>query len=257
MIIFVCSHCQSGNVVPVNPSQDITVIKNDLSDIKRGIAQVLKEINVNSTEIKTHVDNKIVENTNELKLEYKLHKKSFADVVQNTCKVIPSMETINKGMKQALDSSNLASREQDIRDRSIMFFYCVESTADLGKDRKNDDISFVNDFVTEGLHIPTVDIESSVRIGRYEKEKSRPLKVTFTNRSDQIKVLKNLGNLKVADQKLKKGMVTMDRNMTQREDLRKLVKEAKEKSEASTDKSYVVRGSAFRPYIMEVIKNQQ
>ena len=90
MIIFVCSHCHCGNVVPENPSQDlnVNVIKNDVADIKRGIAQILKEINVNSTEIKTHVDNKIVENTNELKLEYKLHKKSFADVVQNTCKVM-------------------------------------------------------------------------------------------------------------------------------------------------------------------------
>ena len=59
-------------------------------------------------------------------------------------------------------------------------------------------------------------IESVDRIGRYEENKSRPIKVLFNNKTDQTRVPSNLANLKQAEQKFKQIFVSMDRNEKQR-----------------------------------------
>ena len=43
-------------------------------------------------------------------------------------------------------------------------------------------------------------IESVDRIGRYEENKSQPIKVLFHNKTDQTRVLRNLKTLKQAEQ---------------------------------------------------------
>ena len=46
----------------------------------------------------------------------------------------------------------------------------------------------------------------------------------------------------------------MDRNEKQRKEIKKLVQETKEKSEASEDTFYFVRGYPFKPLIVEIEK---
>ena len=48
----------------------------------------------------------------------------------------------------------------------------------------------------------------------------------------------------------------MDRNKKQRKDIRKLVQEGKEKYKASEDTFYLVRGSPFKPLIVEIEKKK-
>ena len=97
-----------------------------------------------------------------------------------------------------------------------MMFKKAESKAPNEKERLQEDLDFINDFVKEGLHIQTTDIESVDRIGRYEENKSRPIKILFNNGSDQTRVLINLGNLKQAEKKFKEVFVSMDRNEKER-----------------------------------------
>ena len=92
------------------------------------------------------------------------------------------------------------------------------------------------------------------RIGKYERNKKRPMKVKFCNRTDQVKVLKNLCNLSEADEQFKICTITIDRNIKQGDEVNKLVEEAKLKSVNSSNKHYLVRGSPFKPYIIEVPK---
>ena len=54
-------------------------------------------------------------------------------------------------------------------------FKKAESKAPNKKERLQEDLDFSNDFVKEGLHIHTTDIESVDRIARYEENKSRPI----------------------------------------------------------------------------------
>ena len=106
---------------------------------------------------------------------------------------------INSGVREAIDSSTIAAKEQEHRDRSIMMFNRVESKAGNKKARIVDDFDFITDFVKEGLHIQATSIESVDRIGRYEENKSRPIKILFNNKTDQTRVIRNLGNLKQAE----------------------------------------------------------
>ena len=48
----------------------------------------------------------------------------------------------------------------------------------------------------------------------------------------------------------------MDRNEKQRKEIKKLVQEAKEKSDASEENFYLVRGSPFKPLIVEIEKKK-
>ena len=110
-----------------------------------------------------------------------------------------------------------------------------------------DDVSFINDFVTEGLHIQSVENESVARIGKYKRNKKRHMKVKFCNRTDQVKVLKNLCNLSEADEKFRMCTITIDIHVKQRDQVKKLVEEAKLKSVNSSNKHYLVRGSPSKP----------
>ena len=86
------------------------------------------------------------------------HKQSFAEIV-NKCK-LPTVEKINIGVREAIDSSTISAKEQELRDRSIMMFNRAESKAGNKKDRIVDDFDFITDFVKEGLHIQATSIES-------------------------------------------------------------------------------------------------
>ena len=180
MINFTCSSCKTASPTIGDLINDIHTLKNDIS----------KRIDDKAIEIKTHLDNKMVEVN-------VCQKQCFADIVSK-CKV-PTVEKINSGVRDAIDSSTIAAKEQEFRDRSIMMLKKAESKAPNKKERLQEDLDFINDFVKEGLHIQTTDIESVDRIGRYEENKSRPIKILFNNRSDQTRVLRNLGNLKQAE----------------------------------------------------------
>ena len=54
-------------------------------------------------------------------------KQSFADIVSK-CKV-PTVEKINSGVRDAIDSSTIAAKEQEFRDRSIMMFKKAERSS--------------------------------------------------------------------------------------------------------------------------------
>ena len=158
MIKFTCSSCKTASPTIGDLRSDIHTLTND----------ILKRIDDKAIEIKTHLDNKMVEVN-------VCQKQSLADIVSK-CKV-PPVEKINSGVRDAIDSSTIAAKEQEFCDHSIMMFKRAESKAPNTKERLQEDFNFINDFVKEDLHIQTTDIESVDRIGRYNENKSRPIKI--------------------------------------------------------------------------------
>ena len=110
MINFTCSSCKTASPTIGDLINDIHTLKNDISKI----------IDDKAIEIKTHLDNKMVEVN-------VCQKQSFADIVSK-CKV-PTVEKINSGVRDAIDSSTISAKEQEFRDRSIMMFKKAESKA--------------------------------------------------------------------------------------------------------------------------------
>ncbi len=128
-------------------------------------------------------------------------------------------------------------------------FRIPESKKDNFVDRQNDDLLYIERFIKEGLIIQAQPIQSFYRMGRYEEGKARPLKITFCQKASQIKVIENLSALQNANEDFKIS-VCIDRTMEERTAIKELIQEAKEKTEKSQDKKYVVRGN-FRPFIHE------
>lgn len=260
MLQFVCKECDVSACKNCNASaSSLKTIKQDIDTIKNDLNSVITGIDQNSNEIKLHIDNKITENVNDIKDECnKGYQQTFADMVSKWDKLnIPSAENISTGVKKVIDNSSLAIKEQELRDRSFMIYNREEQSAATFKDRTEADKQFITEFVA-ALQISPVEIESIVRIGKYEdspdKTNKRPMKVTLVTRSDQVKVLQNLLNLKHADPVFKSCFITIDRNDKQRSEIRDLVQEAKQKTEASTDSYFLVRGNPYRPAIVELRK---
>ena len=244
MLIFICERCRANDT-------DLKDMKRDISDIKKELSKMCNDIGESSTDIKTHIEKKlkVPRNFNPNVVD----KRILLQILSKNVKCQTYIVSM-KIKKKCLDKSSLDTKDQVERDRSIMVYNVLESSAENGNKRMKDDVSFINDFVTEGLHIQSVEIESVARIGKYERNKKRPMKVKFCNRTDQVKVLKNLCNLSEADEHFKICTITIDRNIKQRDEVNKLVEEAKLKSVNSSNKHYLVRGSPFKPYIIEVPK---
>ena len=91
-------------------SHTIGDLRNDIHALKNNISKIMDDTAV---EIKTHLDNKMVEVN-------VCQKQSFADIVRK-CKA-PTVIKINSGVRDAIDSSTIAAKEQEFRDRSTMMF---------------------------------------------------------------------------------------------------------------------------------------
>ena len=107
--------------------------------------------------------------------------------------------------------------------------------------------------MTTGLNIPSQPIENCYRLGIYDAEKARPIKIVFTQNVGQIKVIDNLSALKNADPEFQRVNVSIDRDENERKVVRDLIARAKQQTEESPDKKYVVRGTV-KPYILELQK---
>ena len=110
MISFTNSSCKTA-------STTIGDLRNDLHTLKKDIS---KRIDDKAIEIKTHLDNQMVDFN-------VCQKQSFAEIV-NKCK-LSTVEKINSGVRDAIDSCTIAAKEQELRDRSIMMFNRAESKA--------------------------------------------------------------------------------------------------------------------------------
>ena len=72
--------------------------------------------------------------------------------------------------------------EIEEKDRSIIMFKHPESTKTNSVERKKDDIEFDHKFINQGLQISEQPVQSRFRLGRYTKNKDRPIKIVFVIR---------------------------------------------------------------------------
>ena len=69
MIMYVCNYCKKI-------TDTMSKIRKNVSEIKSVVDCIKTNIDINATEIKTHVDNKVIESVNEIKAEVVSREKS-------------------------------------------------------------------------------------------------------------------------------------------------------------------------------------
>ena len=192
-----------------------------------------------------------------IKAQTEVSKSNYADIVKQSKETKNEILSVQREeiikVQNAVESSAKDHIEQEERDRSIIIFKHKESKEDSKVKRAEEDLQFVNDLIDKGLNISSQEVQSCFRLGFYRDDKTRPMKVTFANKSNQVKFIEHLYRLRNAEQSFKDVSISIDRNKHEREVLKVLVAEADDKSKASNDKRYVVRGT-YKPYIVEKTK---
>lgn len=172
-------------------------------------------------------------------------KTRWADIVNRSNKAEASINKVEVAInKSAQEHVNLEERE-----KSIIIYNKEESTKDSNIDRNKEDFDYVNDLITKGMYLPSQPIQSCYRLGRYNKDINRPMRVTFCTKTSHVLVLNSLTNLKEADASYKKVSITVDRSKSERALFKAKVEEAKQLSN-NTGKTYRVRGT-YSPVMYE------
>ena len=238
MLFVSCNECRSSSF--------------PIAAIKKSSAIEFRQVNDKIEALSKKLDSfsKIEKNVNEsiklIKDHTETTKLNYADMVKST---IESKEEI-RYVKEAVQVSAKDHMDHEERDRSIIIFRHAESKEDTYPKRHQEDLDFVSDFIEKGICIAPQEIQSCIRLGFIKDDVTRPIKVTFVHKCNQVKIMEHLFRLRDADQIYKDISVCIDRNRSEREDYRKLVVEADQRTKNSTDKKYVVRGT-YRPAIVE------
>lgn len=225
-------------------------LSNSLEVMKKGISDQLKNLSGQIDALKTESMTKVEESIQLIKVQNTEAKSSWANVVSMG---LESSQSI-KAVQEAVKISGKEHIECEEREKSILLFHVPESKSENSIQQKKDDLIFAEKFIGEGLNLTAQPIQSHFRIGRFEQGKTRPIKVIFCHKSGQVKVIENLSALRNAHDDYNKVSVCIDRNVEQRNIVKELVKKAKEQTDNSNTKKYVVRGH-FRPYIHELNKS--
>ena len=116
-------------------------------------------------------------------------------------------------IKQAMEEKQEEdkSREKIVNKNSTLFIYNLkEDSLTNIEERIESERKAVDKFITEGIKIRPLEIKTTQRMGKYQSDKSRPIKVTFVDKYAVGKIFKNITNLKQAEHDFKK--IQVERN---------------------------------------------
>jgi hypothetical protein len=276
-ILWVCTQC-SNKIIDLKNNITITKIMSKEVAIKlesiettftkavQGLEKSIKNIDLAATETnmtKTFAEvlknehTKQAENSNgTLKNIMKEQMKEWSDNNQN-----PNEGTVN-AVKSVIQEGRVdqlkESWDKEERDKNIILFKAEESRNEEPENRKKDDEEIVNGML-DALGLEDIDTKAIFRLGRYDKDKhvdskSRPLKVIFHTKEARDRVMRNVFKLRDAPAKIKSLSIAHDLTLTEREELRKKIDEAKEKSNSSDSFYWKVRGP---PWALRLIREKR
>lgn len=169
---------------------------------------------------------------------------SFAEIMKKEKELSIEANRAKKGnkieeeVKRVIRSNEKLLRETVDKSKSLIIFGNKENEIESRVNRDKEEDKFVKDVIGE-LMVYNVDKEIAEfrRIGKYEKDKVRPLKVTFMNSQVLEEVLRNAWKLKDSE-KYSGLMIRRDLSKEDREVLKGKLEEAKAKNnERSEDEA--------------------
>ena len=139
---------------------------------------------------------------------------------------------------EARNDQLVQDRDRNLRSSNVII-HGVKEEIENGKEKDDE-------FVTAFLGALGIDInpESTVRLGKSDHNRIRPLKLKMKTEEEKDAVMARLPNLKNAEDKFKKISVTDDYTVDERNEIRKWVDKAKEQNrDDNSDVIWKVRGT--------------
>ena len=144
-------------------------------------------------------------------------------------------------MHEARNEEKIEDNEKKKRSCNIII-HGAEEVGDIPDVIKREDEVYVKEiFVKLGVEVEPTNI---TRLGEPNDSKRRPIKVVMKTKGDKEKVMTNLSRLKGSEGRFGKISVKDDYTSNERDQIRKLTNEAKQKGEENTEKIYRVRGNS-------------
>ena len=230
-------------------NEKITTINEQLLEVNKVetyLSQKMKEFDDKFSE-------KLRNHTKELSTEVpKVVKNSWAQIADTN----NAPTDFRKVVKEALDTQKKEEAEKDQRDMNLIIYRAEESTEEDGEKRKEHDNKFFKDLCVEALGIGEIATKDVRRLGKPEKDKKRPLRITFEHKSQKELVMKNAKELSEAETKFKETSISYDYSKEERAKIKEKVEEAKEMGKNDLNYVYKVRGPPWDLKIKKFEKRQ-
>ena len=215
--------------------EDIQKLKEDISSIKDGQRKVLEDQNKKIKEI----------------IETKQNSTSWADIV--------SKEEVNRNVNDTIDKRLKEKEEEEKARRDRMkniIIYGINELQDTNPlERRTNDIKEIQNLLKNycEVELQDEDIGKSMRLGKYDQTKKRPILIAIKTEDKKREIFQNLHKLRRSSNNIS---VSHDLTRKQREELQELIKEArkKEESDQSGNVIYRVRGPPWNWFIKKINK---
>lgn len=253
-----CDNCRKGvlRILRESSKFDDRVNKTELE------MKVLKEEVENQTAALTSLQKSMADLQCTLQTHFEEDRPSktlWTDIVNRQVEQkIGTVQIEVQEMHKAILTKNeqlAEEKDKEGRKNNIIVHKMPESKATDHNCQKKEDMDFLLALLKEALKVEyeTGDVKRISRLGR-SSDTNRPLLVEFSTSTVKNTVMESLGKLRGAEDKYKGLSIVHDRTKKEREELKKLVQEAKDKQEQ--DKSgewiYRVRGSSSAMRIVKL-----
>ena len=161
---------------------------------------------------------------------------TFKDALTNN---IPSSSAVSD-LKIVLNrnrNDQLVQEAERKRRAQNLIIHGVQEV-DAEKQKENDE-NFITSFLVLGVETAP---ESIVRLGKADTNKTRPLKIKLRSETEKDTIMSHLPNLKNSEDMFRRISVTEDHTIEERQEIRRLVDESKEKNRNETNAVWKVRG---------------
>ena len=175
------------------------------------------------------------------------------------------METLEKKTVEEAIEKQLRDRENEEKDRqnrknNIILFGLPESKATENEQRKDEDIKRIVGLSKTicQVNITEEAISRAIWLGKLKKEKDRPLLITLKEEEKKRQLFQNLNKIRDAGEQFSKVIITHDLTKKQKDELKQLVEQAKEKEKEDQPGEYMycVGGPLWSWFIKKIPKKK-
>ena len=185
--------------------------------------------------------------------EGKEGRKSWADIMET-----PEKKTVEEAIEKQLRDRENEEKDRQNRKNNIIIFGLPESKATENEQRKDEDIKRIVGLSKTicQVNITEEAISRAIRLGKLNEEKDRPLLITLKEEEKKRQLFQNLNKIRDAGEPFNKVIITHDLTKKQKDELKQLVEQAKEKEkeDQSGEYMYHVRGPPWSWFMMKIPK---
>ena len=254
-IYFMCKLCDEADiltqgqealsppVIIVDDNQKVSTdsSSNTVSTFEKMILNKLQEIEERQNRFDETISMKFAENYSNLNTKITEVSQSYANTIKQNVAPNKQVQDFRKIIEETRNEELVQMKEREARAQNVIIHGLPEEANSL--EGRVADNQTIKDFLT-AIGVAS-EPRSIFRIGERNDARCRPIKLIMAINNEKDLVMSSLSKLKEAPDKFKRISVTDDYTAKEREEIRKMVVEAKSKTALEGEGKFVfkVRGT--------------